>query len=155
MVQYGSESSVRNKFVLVSEEDKGTKVVLLEDVLLLLNMSARKDSEPADFAFILFMECTDFSEHRNGVLGCMRVQTSADDEVNHVDEIQADSKQPKPVGCENGLEWIRLTVYMEQWKWFVPIIDLSLQKFTKVLHWAHVRFSANRFKNSNFYATSW
>lgn len=57
-VQYGSEKAISNYFIQVSGEKNEIEILYVARALLLLKMSAWKESEPAYFAFILSMVYT-------------------------------------------------------------------------------------------------
>lgn len=68
-IQYGSEKTVRNIFILVSGEGNGTKMLWLTRGFTVLTMRAWKVCEAAGLAFIQFMECTKVFEKGDKVLG--------------------------------------------------------------------------------------
>lgn len=63
--------------------------------LLVLKMSVRKDSKPAYFAFIQFMECTEPFDDVIKAMGCSAVECRTDDGVDLPREVLADSKTGK------------------------------------------------------------
>lgn len=58
MVEYESEKSVGNSFVQVFGKN-GMKLVWVARFLQIMKMNARYGSEPAYFAFLQFVECTE------------------------------------------------------------------------------------------------